>query len=125
MRPREIVCPLLLIASTTACLVGSSKYAQSHLWPQRGLPVFVSRELHPVYTPFDTTDLAGKAPISMLPACEPVEVQTVAEHEIVVKWLNGESVASTLSENWQDFVHRTKEECIERLNARAGRSVSQ
>jgi hypothetical protein len=43
----------------------------------------------------------------------------------MVKWLNGESVISSLSENWQDFVHRTKEECMERLNALAGQSVSQ
>jgi hypothetical protein len=122
MRPREIFCPLLLLATTAACLVGSSKYAQSHSWPQRGVPVFVSRELEPVYAPFGPTNLptgsTSGPTISRLPACEPVEVQTVAEHAIVVRWLNGEPVNSTLSENWQDFVHRTKEECIERLNAR-------
>jgi hypothetical protein len=129
MGPREIVCPLLLLASTAACLVGSSKYAQSHSWPQRGLPVFVSRELQPDYTPFEQTNLppgrTSGPTISRLPACEPVEVQAVAEHKIMVKWLNGESVISSLSENWQDFVHRTKEECMERLNALAGQSVSQ
>ena len=41
-------------------------------------------------------------------------------YAIVVRWLNGESVSSTLSENWLSLVHRTKEECIERLKARAG-----
>jgi hypothetical protein len=122
MRAREIICPLLLSASTVACLVGSSKYSQSHEWPQRGIPVFVSQELQPDYAPFVPTNLAtgstsGPA-ISRLPACEPVQVQAVAEHKIVVKWLNGESVNSTLAENWQDSVHRTKEECIERLSTR-------
>jgi hypothetical protein len=129
MQLREIGCSLLLLTSTAACLLGSSKYAQSHSWPQRGVPVFVSRELDPVYAPFHSTTLApggtSGPTISKLSACEAVEVQAVADHAIVVKWLNGESVDSTLSENWQDFVHRTKEECIERLNARAGRSVSQ
>lgn len=122
---RQLVCPLLVVlVSTAACLVGSSKYARSHSWPQRGLPVFVSRGLHPDYVPFDSTNLGGNSSVgprsSRLSACEPVEVQTVAEHAIVVQWLNGESVNSTLPENWKGFVHRTKEECIERLNARAG-----
>src|SRR5262245_27565830 len=126
MRPREIIGPLLLSASAAACVIGSSRYAQSHSWPQRGLPVFVSRELQPDYTPFESTNLApgntSSPTISRLPACESVEVQSVAERAIVVKWLNGESVNSTLSENWQDFVHRTKEECMKRLNAQTGQS---
>jgi hypothetical protein len=122
MRTREIICPLLLSASTAACLVGSSKYSQSHGWPQDGIPVFVSRELQPDFAPFVPTNLqtgstSGPA-ISRLAACEPVQVQAVAEHKIVVKWLNGESVNSTLSESWQDSVHRTKEECTERLSTR-------
>lgn len=124
MRLGEIVAPLLLMASTAACLVGSSKYAQSHSWPQRGHSVFVSRELRPAYAPFDPTNPGGNSSVgpasSRLPACEPVEVQAATEHSIIVKWLNGESVNSTLSENWQDSVHRTKEECLQKLNARAG-----
>lgn len=122
MRPSEIGFAFLLLDSTTACLVGASKYGQSHSWPQRGLPVFVSRELQPDYAPFDSTNLGGNSSVgprsSKLPACEPVEVQAVAEHAIVVKWLNGESVNSTLSENWRSLVHRTKAECMEHLGAR-------
>ena len=124
MRPIGMAYPFLLLASTAACLVGASKYSQSHSWPQRGLPLFVSRELHPDFVPFDSTNPAGNSSVgprsSTLPACEPVEVQTVAEHAIVVRWLDGGSVNSTLYENWQGLVHRTKEECVERLNARAG-----
>ena len=128
MRPRSIVAPLLLLVATQACSVGATKYAQSHSWPQSGLPVFVSRALEPDYRPFfipsESTTSSGPV-IPQLPACEPVQVRSVDEHSIIVVWVNGGPAQSTVGADWQSIVHKTREECIERLDAHAAESVSQ
>ena len=128
MRRTSVVATLLFLVALVGCSVGGSKYAQLHSWPQSGLPVFVSRALEPDYTPFtmasEPTTSSGPA-IPQMPACEPVEVRSVAEKSIVVMWLHGGPAVSTVGGDWRGLVHRTKEECIESLNARAGQGVSQ
>ena len=128
MRPTSVVATLLPLVALVGCSAGGSKYAQLHSWPQRGLPVFVSRTLEPDYTPFnmasEPTTSSGPA-IPQMPACEPVEVRSVNEHSIIVVWPNGGPAQSTVGADWKSIVHTTRDERIKSLNARAAESVSQ
>lgn len=125
---------LLLLPLAIACAV--TRFTPS--WPEPGLPVFISKELQPdfgnqspgVDFPNPRPDQGtvdsrimeprvGSNPhSSSLPACEPVEVRTVHKNSLRVKWSGDNPYSSTLNGDWSTIVHRSREECMERLKTR-------
>ncbi len=128
-----MVTGLLLLQFSLSIACGAKRLNPS--WPEKGFPVYISRELHPDYgdqppglefpnRPSDETKVdpraveprVGSDPLtSSLPACEPVEVRAVHRTSLRVKWLGESGYSSTLNGDWSPLVHRSREECLERL----------
>ena len=104
-------------------------------WPEKGFPVYISKELYPDYgnqppgvdfpnrppeqgpvDPRVVEPRVGSNPLtSSLPACEPVEVRAVHRTSLRVKLLGDSPNSSTLYGDWSSIVHRSREECLESL----------
>jgi hypothetical protein len=124
---------LVLLHLTLAIACAGKQYTPS--WPERGFPVYISKELQPdsdnvapgVDFPNPQPDQGtvdsrimeprvGSSPhSSRLPACEPVEVRAVHKTSLRVKWSGEYRHSSTLNGDWSTLVHRSREECVERM----------
>ena len=134
MKTRRItVSSLLLLHLFLSVACGPKRLKPS--WPEKGFPVYISTELHPDFGneppgvtfptgPSDETKVDPRAVeprvgshafSSNLPACEPVEVRAVHRTSLRVKWLGDSPYSSTLNGDWSSIVHRSKDECLERL----------
>jgi hypothetical protein len=127
------VTSLLLLHLPLAIACAGKRAAPS--WPEPGFAVYISKELQPdsgnvspgVDFPNPQPDkgtvdsrimeprVGSNSGSSSLPACEPVEVRAVHKSSLRVKWSGDRSYSSTLNGDWSAIVHRTREECIERL----------
>jgi hypothetical protein len=135
----------LTISCAITLIACSARHLQAPSWLIKGFPVYISRELLP--DP-DQVGLAGQpatvelsptgggytplgggvrvkpgttlAPLGThLPACEPVEVRSATAEYLLVRWLGEDRYRSTLRGDWTASVHRTKEECLERVISQA------
>ena len=124
---------LLQLTLTIAC--AGKRLTPS--WPEPGLPVYISKELHadsdnvgpgvdfPNAQPDQGTAdsriveprVGSNSHGSSLPACEPVEVRAVHKTSLRVRWSGENPYSSTLNGDWSALVHRSREECVERLKA--------
>src|SRR5262245_7234349 len=129
------VVSLLLLPLPLAIACGTKRLEPS--WPERGFPVYISKELHPDFgnepprvdfpnppPQQGTVDSrimdprVGSNPLSsVLPACEPVEVRAVNKTSLRVRWSGDSRYSSTLNGDWGAIVHRSKEECLGSLKA--------
>src|SRR5262245_52286733 len=126
-----IILVLLHLPLALAC--AGKRFTPS--WPEPGLPVYISKELQPDFGNVSpgvdfpnpqpdkgTVDSGiveprvGSNPLgSSLPACEPVEVRAVHKTSLRVKWSGDKPYSSTLNGDWSAIVHRSREDCLERL----------
>ena len=134
MKARNIgVTSLVLFLLPLAIACAGKRFTSS--WPEPGLTVYISKELQPdsgnvspgVDFPNSQPDQGtvdsriveprvGSSPRSSnLPACEPVEVRAVHKTSLRVKWSGDHPYSSTLNGDWRPIVHRSRDECVERL----------
>ena len=135
MRRRGIVLLLMVMPFTVTLSVAGG--AEGTL-PEKGAVLYVSRTLH---SQAGSSGPAGSStadfvtgrtsinPISSgeggvthlsLPACEPVEVRSAKKKSLKVRWLRDRRTVSTLGEHWRDDVHRSQEDCMEKVALRRG-----
>ena len=134
MRKAMVAIQLLLVQASA--LTGYASARSNSTWPQKGTLLYVSRTLYPNHglprggssTEDFLTGSSERNPITSgddssppsleLPACEPVEVQAVKKESLRVRWRRDTQTLSTLGKDWRSEVHRTKEGCLEAVNAR-------
>lgn len=133
MRKAMVAIQLLLVHASALTVDASTK--SNSTWPQKGTLLYISRALYPDGLPrggSSTEDfLTGSSernpitsgdtsspPSLELPACEPVEVQAVKKESLRVRWLRNTKTLSTLGKDWKTQVHRSKDDCLEAVNAR-------
>ena len=134
MRKAMVILQFLLVQASVLTVYASTR--SNSTWPQKGTLLYVSRTLYANHglprggsstedfltgnserNPIASDD--GSSPPGVeLPACEPVEVQAVKKDSLRVRWRRDTKTLSTLGKDWRSEVHRTKEDCIEAVNAR-------
>ncbi len=133
---RKVTAIHLIVLQVSLFACASKRFSPA--WPAKGFLVYASRELYPDYGQprggEGTVDfLTGKternpvisgvgsnAPTLSLPACEPAEVRAVHRTSLRVRWLRDSQNSSTLGEDWSSVVHRSKDECLERIRTLKG-----
>ncbi len=126
-----VVTGLILIQICLSIACAATRYRST--WPEKGFPVYISRDLYPdpgqprgVDSTVDfLTGRSERNPAQSrltpepspptLPACEPAEVRAVHKTWLRVRWLRESQYSSTLNGDWGSVIHRSREECLERM----------
>jgi len=134
MRKAMVTIQLLLVLTSALTVCASTR--SNSTWPQKGTLLYISKTLYPDHglprggssTEDFLTGSSERNPITSgdgstpprleLPACEPVEVQAVKKESLRVRWRRDTQTLSTLGKDWKSEVHRSKEDCLEAVNAR-------